>query len=132
MWAFDSNIKEQAVRDYIINLEPQTQARFIQLADFFHSLLPNADIVMKYSMPTFFQHKSILHVAGWTSHCGVYPQAEAIKLFADNLKEYPCSKGAIQLPHHQTFPFPVLREIALYRLKQVLEAQSIKKMNKKK
>ncbi|MBU3675587.1 MAG: hypothetical protein FGM54_00160 [Chitinophagaceae bacterium] len=127
MWAFDSNIKEQAVRDYILNLEPKTQIRFIELAEFFHSLLPNADIVMKYGMPTFFLQKSILHIAGWTSHCGLYPQAEAIKIFAEDLKGYPCSKGAIQIPHDRTIPFSVLGEIALYRLKQVLELKSNKK-----
>lgn len=119
MWAFDSNIKDPAVRTYIKSLEQPIQTRFLELAHFFHSTLPEADIVMRYGMPTFFSGKSILHIAGWKAHCGVYPQPDAIKRFANELEGYPCSKGAIQLPHEKVLPFEVLREIALFRLKQI-------------
>lgn len=128
MWAFDSNIKDPAVRTYILDLEPSTQNRFLELAHFFHSILPTADIVMKYGMPTFFSGKSILHIAGWKAHCGVYPQPDAIKHFAHELEGYSCSKGAIQLPHNKELPFETLRNIALYRVKQLqLLSSSTKK-----
>lgn len=126
MWAFDSNIKDPAVRTYIQNLERTVQLRFLALADFFHTLMPQADIVLKYGMPTFFYGKSILHIAGWKGHCGVYPQAEAIQVFAHELDGYACSKGAIQLPHEKEIPFDVLRKIALYRLKQIQHGSSPK------
>lgn len=74
---------------------------------------------MKYGMPTFFDKKSRLHIAGWKNHCGVYPQAEAIRYFESELAAFTCSKGAIHIPHKLAFPKQLIRNIVAYRLKAI-------------
>jgi uncharacterized protein YdhG (YjbR/CyaY superfamily) len=119
MLASVSDIADKDVKSYFINLEPAIQARLFELLLLIHTAIPSASICMKYGMPTFFDKKSILHIAGWKNHCGIYPQAEAIRVFASELAAFTCSKGAIQISHTQAFPKQVLLDILAYRLKAI-------------
>lgn len=42
----------------------------------------------------------------------LYPGPEAVETFADKLKEYKTSKGAIQLPYDKPLPLELIGEIA--------------------
>jgi len=42
----------------------------------------------------------------------LYPGPEAVEVFADMLKEYKTSKGAIQLPSDKPLPLGLIAEIA--------------------
>lgn len=122
MWASVSDIKDEAVKAYFLNLEPTLQLRLFELLMLFYNALPSAEVKMKYGMPTLVFNKSILHIAAWKNHCGVYPQAEAIRVFAPALTQFTCSKGAIQLPHTIPFPKKLLLEILAYRVKKVADS----------
>jgi uncharacterized protein YdhG (YjbR/CyaY superfamily) len=123
MWASVSNKATEDVRVYFENLEPDLRTRLLELVMLLNGAMPQAVLVMKYGMPTFFHKKSIIHVAAWKNHCGVYPQAKAIQVFANELADFTCSKGAIQLPHSKSFPEKVLLDIVAYRLKEIEYAQ---------
>ena len=63
-------------------------------------------------MPTFWKGCNIIHFAAAKNHIGIYPGAEAIVAFADRLKDYKTSKGAIQLPGGKELPLELIAEIA--------------------
>jgi uncharacterized protein YdhG (YjbR/CyaY superfamily) len=126
MWASVSDIANEDVRYYFDSLEPEWRSRLFKLVVLLHQAMPSANLVMKYGMPTFFDQKSILHVAAWKHHCGVYPQAEAIQVFAHQLTDFSCSKGAIRLPHSTPFPEKVLLDIVAYRVKAIAGKASCK------
>ena len=119
MLASVSDIEDGNVRDYFNSLAPNLRTRLFELLLILFSGAPQATLVMKYGMPTLFYKKSLLHIAAWKNHCGVYPRAEAIRVFAPVLTAFSCSKGAIQLPHTQPFPKQVLLDIVAYRIKAI-------------
>jgi uncharacterized protein YdhG (YjbR/CyaY superfamily) len=63
MWASVSNKANKDVRVYVENLEPDIRTRLLELVVLLHQAMPSANLIMKYGMPTFFDQKSILHVA---------------------------------------------------------------------
>lgn len=119
MWASVSDISDSQVKAYFVSLEPTLQQRLFELLRLFHSAIPQAEVTIKYGMPTLVLKKSILHIAAWKNHCGVYPGANAIRVFAPVLTEFMCSKGAIQIPHTIPFPKKILLDLLAYRVKAV-------------
>ena len=59
---------------------------------------PEALEKIAWQMPTYWQKENLIHFAAFKKHIGLYPGPEAIEVFAERLKGYKTSKGAIQLP----------------------------------
>lgn len=55
---------------------------------------------------------NLLQFAAFKNHIGLYPGPQAVSTFADRLKEYKTSKGAIQLPFDKPLPFELIEAIA--------------------
>lgn len=53
-----------------------------------------------------------IQFAAFKKHIGLYPGPEAVETFADKLKEYKTSKGAIRLPYDKPLPLELIGEIA--------------------
>ncbi len=80
---------------------------------------PNASEAIKYQMPTFVLQKNLVHFAACKDHLGFYPTPSAIMAFADDLKDYKTSKGAIQFPLDKPIPFELIQKIVLFRVGEV-------------
>ena len=128
----DFNISNEGVKAYLQQVDEALLPRFMAFVRLFQQLLPEAELVMKYGMPTFFKHKSLVFLAVWKHHVGIYPHAEAIRVFADELRGFKCSKGAIQIPHEVPIPEKLLQKIALYRREDVEKQRLLVKSKPKK
>ncbi|MDY6308582.1 MAG: DUF1801 domain-containing protein [Oribacterium sp.] len=84
-----------------------------------HEALPDCEEKISWSMPTYRKRVNIIHFAASKNHLGIYPGPEAIEAFADRLKEYKTSKGAIQFPYKKEIPYDLIREIANWSYKNV-------------
>ncbi|MCR5795927.1 MAG: DUF1801 domain-containing protein [Solobacterium sp.] len=76
--------------------------------------IPEAEECISYKMPTYRKGRNIIHFAAAKNHIGIYPGPETIEAFADRLKGYKTSKGALQLPDSRELPLDLIREIAQY------------------
>ena len=65
-------------------------------------------------MPTFWKGRNIIHFAQMKHHIGIYPGGEAVEVFADRLKGYKTSKGAIQIPNDKDLPLDLIKDIAVW------------------
>lgn len=83
-----------------------------QLRKAIHTELPTAQERISWRMPTFWDKQNIIHFAAFKSHIGIYPGPEAIEHFADQLKAYKTSKGAVQFPYNKPLPLKLIAEIA--------------------
>ena len=63
-------------------------------------------------MPTFWKGRNIIHFAPAKNHIGIYPGPDAITAFAERLKDYKTSKGALQLPNKKELPLDLIADIA--------------------
>ena len=69
---------------------------------------------ISWSMPTYWKGRNLIQFAASKRHIGLYPGPEAVEAFADSLKDYKTSKGAIQLPYSKPLPLELIAEIAAW------------------
>lgn len=103
---------------YIATAREPAQSRLIALRAVISQEAPLAVERMAYGMPTWHQGENLVHLAAHAGHIGLYPGPEAIAAFAQELSDYPSSKGAIQLLHDRDLPLELVRRIVRYRVAQ--------------
>lgn len=100
-----------------------------QFREIIKKAAPKAVEVISYGMPAFKQHGVLVYFAASKNHYGFYPTSKPIIVFAEKLKAYQCSKGAIQFPKNEKLPIKLITEIVKFRLKEDDEKFQLK--NKK-
>ena len=88
------------------------QPRLREIRTILRAALPDAEERISWSMPTYWKGRNIIHFAASKKHLGLYPGGEATTAFAEELKEYDVSKGAIRLPWNRELPVGLIRRIA--------------------
>ena len=86
-------------------------------------LLPEADEVIKYGIPTFaIGGKGVIGFDGWKNHNSIFPYSGSInEIFKDELAQYKQTKGSIHFEKEKPFPKALLKKIIKERLKQMAE-----------
>lgn len=99
--------------DAYIAAQPASVRFFLdQIRNAIRAELPDVQERISWHMPTFWDRHNIIHFAAFKNHIGLYPGPEAIKHFADQLKVYQTSKGAVQFPYSKALPLKLIADIA--------------------
>ena len=99
--------------DAYIAAQPEgIQPLLHQVRDAIRAVLPAAQERISWSMPTYWEKQNIIHFAAFKNHLGLYPGDKAVEHFADRLKDFHTSKGAVQFPYSQPLPFNLIADIA--------------------
>lgn len=104
----------KTITEYINMQDEDLRPRLNEVYMAISSVLSDAVEKISWQMPTFWKGRNIIHFAAHKNHIGIYPGAEAVLHFADKLKDFNKSKGAIQLPHNKPLPLELIREIAAW------------------
>ena len=62
--------------------------------------------------------KVLVYFAAGKNHLGFYPTPGPIEQFAEELKEYHTSKGAVQFPYAKPLPEELIRKMIRYRAEE--------------
>lgn len=108
------------IDEYIANFPEEVQSVLQQLRTAIHELAPTATEAIKYGIPTFVLNGNLVHFAAYEKHIGFYPGAEAIAIFAPELKKYEVSKGTVRFYLDQPLPFELVKKIVRHRVSQAL------------
>ena len=81
-----------------------------------YAAAPDASEKISWQMPTFWQGGNLIHFAAFKKHVGLYPGPDAVVAFADRLKDYRTSKGAIQLPLNKPIDHQLITDIVAWIL----------------
>lgn len=108
--------KPNSVSEYIARFSPEIQAALNALTDAIRAAAPGAQEKLSYGMPAFFQDGVLVYFAMHSKHIGFYPTPEAVSAFAEELRAYKTSKGAVQFPLGQPIPLELVRKIVLHRV----------------
>ncbi len=100
------------IEEYIERQPEQVQPYLRQINGALRLALPNAVEKISWSMPTYWKRHNLIQFAAFRKHIGLYPGPEAVEAFADRLKGYEISKGAIRLPYDKPLPLELIAEIA--------------------
>ena len=86
-------------------------------------LLPEADEVIKYGIPTFaINGNGVIGFDGWKDHNSIFPYSASInEILKDDLAKYKKTKGSIHFDKEKPFPKTLLKKIVKERLKQIAE-----------
>lgn len=89
------------IESYIKQQDEQYQSALEHVYHLIQNAIPDADEKISWRMPTFHKKHNIIHFACNKKHVGIYPGADGVEEFAEELKEkgYKFSKGAIQFPY---------------------------------
>ena len=93
---------------------------------------PGAAQTMAYGMPTFHLGENLVHFACYARHIGFYPTPSAVIAFADELKGYTTSKGAIQFPLGKDIPWDLVRRMVRFRVEEAKRKMGEKRAKSRK
>lgn len=101
-----------SVDEYIMRQDESIRPTLVRLKDAIQKAIPEAEEMIKWSMPTWKKKDYIIHFAVNTRHISVYVGEEAIAHFDDRLSGYNINKGGILFKLNQEIPFPLISDIA--------------------
>lgn len=104
------------IDQYIERFPAETQEILRRLRNLIRATAPEAREALKYGIPTFVLGENLVHFAAFKKHIGFYPTPSAIERFADELRGFPNSKGAIQFPLNRPVPYELIERIVQFRV----------------
>ncbi len=105
-------VKPETVDGYIAMQDAEVQPRLREVRDILRAALPEARERISWSMPTYWKGRNLIHFAASKKHLGLYPGGEATAVFAEALRGWDVSKGAIRIPWDRELPVELIRKIA--------------------
>lgn len=100
--------------------EPQ-RATLLAMRAVVARLLPEADQVLSYGVPTFkLRGKGVAGLACYTQHCGYLPMSGSVTAtLADQLAGYSVTKGSVRVPADQPLPGELIEALVDARLAEL-------------
>lgn len=78
---------------------------------------PEATEAISYGIPAFHYHGMLVAYAAFANHCSFFPASgELLKEFADELRDYPCSKGTIRFALDKPLPSALVKKLVKARV----------------
>jgi uncharacterized protein YdhG (YjbR/CyaY superfamily) len=75
--------------------------------------------VISYGIPAFRHHGILVWYAAFADHCSLFPTAEIIAAFKDELKGFSTSKGTIHFPRNKPIPVALIKKLVKARVARV-------------
>lgn len=107
--------KYASVDAYLQDTEPAKRAELERIRSIVKKLVPEAQEVISYGIPTFkYKGAPLIYFAAFKDHLSVFPGAPLeIK---DKLKGYKLGKGTIQFTVDKPLPEAIIQELVASRL----------------
>ena len=115
---------------YIAGFPEEVRAILEKIRGIVKAAAPEAEEAIKYQIPTFVLNGNLVHFAAFENHIGLYPTPSGIEQFKDALSKYKNAKGSVQFPLDAPIPYPLIKKIVAFRVKENRE-KATKKTRKK-
>jgi uncharacterized protein YdhG (YjbR/CyaY superfamily) len=106
------------VDEYIASFPTQVQIKLNELRMLIKEIIPEAQEVISYRIPTYDLNGHVVHFAAYAHHIGFYPTPSGITHFKTELAPYKTSRGAVQFPLDQGLPLDLIRRIVEFRVQE--------------
>ena len=118
----------KSVDDYIASQPAATKILLRRVRSIIREAVPEAEEQISYKIPAYKLHGDrLLYFAGWQQHYSLYPATKRlVAAFKDELTPYEISKGTIRFPLSQPVPVQLIRRIAKFRAKEIVERGKLK------
>jgi uncharacterized protein YdhG (YjbR/CyaY superfamily) len=110
----------KAVTKHLAAYPPAQRRALESVRSAVHKLLPGADEVMAWGMPSYrVDGDLVLSFSGFADHNSLFPGAGVVKAMSTALPKYKTTKGTIHLPRDTAPPIAVLRAVARARIEEI-------------
>ena len=101
-----------SVDDYLGSLPEQARSVMDELRRTIRAVVPDVGEKISYSMPTFtLDGTSLVHVAAWKNHIGLYPLPPLDGDLAQEVAPYRGAKDAMHLPLRGPVPYELVGRV---------------------
>jgi len=113
--------KVETVDEYIKLFPSETQEKLGQVRKLIKEVLPQADEVISYAIPTYKQNKkSVIYFAGYDKHISLYPLPHGIDAeFAAEIEPHIVGKGTLRFDLDKPLPFELMRKVVEHKLAEL-------------
>ena len=112
---------------YIVGFPPEIRERLELIRNAIRKAAPEATEVISYQMPAYKLNGILCYFAAFRNHIGFFPTASGIEAFKEELTEFKCTKGTIQIPHNKPLPLDLVERIVAFRVNENLQKKRLKK-----
>jgi uncharacterized protein YdhG (YjbR/CyaY superfamily) len=104
--------KFTSVDAYIESFPEGTQAKLVELRNLIRELLPEADEVISYNIPTFkIGGKYVVYIAGFKDHVSIYPVFDEDSPLGREMAKYRSGKGTLRFPLTEPLPIKLIAKV---------------------
>jgi uncharacterized protein YdhG (YjbR/CyaY superfamily) len=116
---------------YISNFPQEVQTLLQQVRSTIKQVIPDAEEVIKYAIPTYVMRgTNLVHFGGFKNHIGFYPVPSDMEAFKKELSVYKGAKGSVQFPLNEPMPLYLIERIVRFRLKENEEKAAKKRQQR--
>lgn len=115
---------------YLARLPAAQRAALQDLRRQILAAAPDAKEVISYGMPGFRLNGVLVWIGAARTHCALYPHG-LVEAFADQLRDYDTSKGAIRFQPDRPLPPALVREIVERRVEEDREEAALRAAKRK-
>jgi uncharacterized protein YdhG (YjbR/CyaY superfamily) len=110
--------KYASVDAYLQDIEPPKRAELERIRRLVKKLVPKAEEVISYGIPTFkYKGTYLIYFASFTNHMSVFPGAPLD--LKEKLEGYTLGKGTIQFTAEKPLPDAIITELVMRRLDNI-------------
>ena len=110
----------KAVTKHLAAYPPAQRRALESIRSAVHKLLPGADEVMAWGMPSYrVDGDLVLSFSGFADHNSLFPGAGVVKAMSTALPAYKTTKGTIHLPRDTAPPLAALRAVVRARIDEI-------------
>lgn len=120
-----------SIDEYLEALPQEQRIALEKLRKTIKSLVPKAEEVISYQIPTFKYNGKLVAFAAFKDHCSFFPlNSTLIKELSEDLKDYKTAPGTIQFTVNKPLPAALVKKIVVARMKENEEIVLAKEQNK--
>jgi uncharacterized protein YdhG (YjbR/CyaY superfamily) len=110
----------KAVTKHLAAYPPAQRRALESVRSAVHKLLPGADEVMAWGMPSYrVDGDLVLSFSGFADHNSLFPGAGVVKAMSTALPKYKTTKGTIHLPRDTSPPLAALKTVVRARIEEI-------------
>jgi uncharacterized protein YdhG (YjbR/CyaY superfamily) len=118
------------IDEYIASFPPEVQSVLAKIRSTIRAAAPDAVEKISYQMPAFALKGVLIYFAAFKEHIGLYPPVKGDAKLRAEVARYATEKGNLRFPLDEPIPFPLIKKVVEFRLKEHLEKTESKRPTK--
>jgi uncharacterized protein YdhG (YjbR/CyaY superfamily) len=113
--------KPKTVDEYINSTPEHAQEKLEEIRSLLKNVAPNATEELNWGQPVFIEKRILFSYAAFKKHLRFMPTGPSLEPFKKELSQFTTGKDTIQFDYDKPLPADLIKKIATYRYKDVIE-----------